>query len=56
MPDISILTAYQITPTTILKQVFHGITHEKVYICIIILRVNAYKLKNESDLYQTELQ
>ena len=33
-PDISILTAYEITPTTILK-------HEEVYIRIIILKVNA---------------
>ena len=40
-PDISILTAYEITPTTILKHVFHEITHEEVYIRIIILKVNA---------------
>ena len=40
-PDISILTAYEITPTTILKHVFHETTHEKVYIRIIILKVNA---------------
>ena len=33
-PDISILTAYEINPTTILK-------HEEVYIRIIILKVNA---------------
>ena len=40
-PDISILTAYEITPTTILKHVFHEATHEEVYIHIIILKVNA---------------
>ena len=40
-PDISILTAYEITPTTILKRVFHETTHEEVYIRIIILKVNA---------------
>ena len=39
-PDISILTAYEITLTTILKHVFHETTHE-VYIRIIILKVNA---------------
>ena len=33
-PDISILTAYEISPTTILKHVFHETTHEEVYICI----------------------
>ena len=40
-PDISILTAYEITPTTMLKHVFHETTHEEVYIRIIILKVNA---------------
>ena len=40
-PDISILTAYEITPTTILKHVFHETTHEEVYIRIIILKVDA---------------
>ena len=40
-PDILILTAYEITPTTILKHVFHETTHEEVYIRIIILKVNA---------------
>ena len=40
-PDISILTAYEITPTTILRRVFHETTHEEVYIRIIILKVNA---------------
>ena len=40
-PDISILTAYEITPTTILKHVFHETTHEEGYIRIIILKVNA---------------
>ena len=40
-PDISILTAYEITLTTILKHVFHEATHEEVYIRIIILKVNA---------------
>ena len=35
-PDISILTAYEITPTTILKHVFH-----EEYIRIIVLKVNA---------------
>ena len=39
-PDISILTAYEITPTT-LKHVFHETTHEEGYIRIIILKVNA---------------
>ena len=37
-PDISILTTYEITPTTILKHVFHETTLEGVY---IILKVNA---------------
>ena len=41
MPDISILTAYEITATTILKHVFHETTHEKMYIRMIILKVNA---------------
>ena len=40
-PDISILTAYEIIPTTILKHVFHETTHEEVYIRIIILKVSA---------------
>ena len=40
-PDIPILTAYEITPTTILKHVFHETTHEEVYIRIIIPKVNA---------------
>ena len=40
-PDISILTAYKITSTTILKHVFHETTHDEVYIRIIILKVNA---------------
>ena len=40
-PDISILTAYEITPTTILKHVFHETIHEEVYIRIMILKVNA---------------
>ena len=40
-PDISILTAYEITPTTTLKHVVHVTTHEEGYICIIILKVNA---------------
>ena len=40
-PDISILTAYEITPTAKLKHVFHETTHEEVYIRIIILKVNA---------------
>ena len=40
-PDISILTAYEKTPTTILKHVFHEATYEEVYIRIIILKVNA---------------
>ena len=40
-PDISILTAYEITPTTILKYGFHETTHEDGYIRIIILKVNA---------------
>ena len=39
-PDISIRTTYEITPITILKQVFHEVKHEEVYICIIILKVN----------------
>ena len=39
--DISILTAYEITPTTILKHVFHETAHEEVYIRIIILKVDA---------------
>ena len=39
--DISILTAYEITPTTISKHVFHETTHEEVYIRIIVLKVNA---------------
>ena len=38
--EISILTASEITPTTILKHVFHETTHEEVYIRII-LKVNA---------------
>ena len=41
MPDILILTAYEITPTTILKHVFHETTHEEMYICIITLKINA---------------
>ena len=40
-PDISILTAYEITSTTILKHLFHETTHEEVYIRIIILKVDA---------------
>ena len=40
-PDILILTAYEITPTTILKHAFHETTHEEVHIRIIILKVNA---------------
>ena len=40
-PDISILTVYEITPSTILKHVFLETTHEEVYICIIVLKVNA---------------
>ena len=40
-PDISILTAYEITPTTILKHVFHETTHEEGYVRIIILNVTA---------------
>ena len=40
-PVISILTAYEITSKTILKHIFHEITHEKMYIRIIILKVNA---------------
>ena len=40
-PDISTLTAYEITPTAILKQVFHETKHEEVYIRIIILKLNA---------------
>ena len=40
-PDISILTAYEITPTTMLKHVFHETTHEEGYIRIIILNVSA---------------
>ena len=40
-PDISILKAYEITPTAILKHVFHAAKHEEVYIHIIILKVNA---------------
>ena len=40
-PDISILTAYEITPTTILKHVFHETTHKEGYIRIIILKVSA---------------
>ena len=39
--DISILTAFEITSTTILKHAFHEATHEEVYIGIIILKVNA---------------
>ena len=39
--DVSILTAFEITPTTILKHVFHEATHEEVYIRITILKVNA---------------
>ena len=40
-PDILILTAYGITPTTISKHVSHETTHEEVYIRIFILKVNA---------------
>ena len=44
-PDISILTAYEITLTTILKHVFHEATLEEVYYQvyyrIITLKVNA---------------
>ena len=40
-PDISILTAYEITPTTILKHVFYETAHEEGYIRIIIRKVNA---------------
>ena len=40
-PDISILTAIEIIPTTTLKHVFHDTTHEEVYVHIIILKVNA---------------
>ena len=40
-PDISILTAYEITPATILIHIFHETTHEEVYIRTIILKVNA---------------
>ena len=40
-PDISILTAYEIIPVTILKHVFHETTHEEGYIRIIILKVSA---------------
>ena len=40
-PDISTLTVYEITPTTMLKQAFHETKYEEVYICIIILKVNA---------------
>ena len=36
-PDISTLTAYEITPITILKLVFHQTEHEEVHICIIML-------------------
>ena len=39
--DFSILKVYEITPETILKHVFHKATHEKVYIYIIMLKVNA---------------
>ena len=54
-PDILILTAYKITPTTILKHVFHETTQEEVFIRIFILKVNASKLKNKLDFYQTKL-
>ena len=40
-PDISILTASEITPATMLKHVFHETTHEEVYVRIIVLKVNA---------------
>ena len=40
-PDISTLTAYEITPPTILKHIFHETENEEVYICIIILKHNA---------------
>ena len=33
-PDISTLTAYEITPTTILKHIFHETKYEKVYITL----------------------
>ena len=54
-PDISILTAYKKTPTTILKHIFHETTQEEGYICIIKLKVNDYKLQKKSDFYQTKL-
>ena len=37
--DISTLTAYEITPITILKPVFHQTEHQEVYIFIIILNI-----------------
>ena len=40
-PDISTLTAYETTPTTILKHVFHETKNEEVYIRIFILNFNA---------------
>ena len=49
--DISTLTAYEIASTTMLKHVFHETKHEEVYIRIIILKLNAYKIKNKLDFY-----
>ena len=39
--DISILTPNEITPTNILKHIFHETTYQEVYIRIIILKVHA---------------
>ena len=42
-PDISPLTAYEITPTTILKHFFHETKHEEAYIRVYYhtIKVNA---------------
>ena len=47
-PDISILTVYEITPTTILKHVFHETTHEEV--CI---RIKKHQISIKLDFYKT---
>ena len=40
-PDVSTRTAYETTPTTIIKHVFHETKNEEVHIRIIILNLNA---------------
>ena len=50
-PNTSALRTYETTLITILKQAFYETKNEKVYICIIILKLNAGKCGPEKTPY-----